>query len=420
MALISFFEQLIHFDTDRPKLLRLRPDGLVMMSLSNMDNRTLPMKTKIEQTIAQTTALSLFSATLAIAPALAFAEDTAPETAEDASVEPTSETAAEVNDNATIEITKNTPEGEIRIELTIDEGETDDDADDEVDVKIYRDGKQLSEEETDAEMEEWEEEIVEGLEDAFKGTPRKGIFALHQDRDGGFLELGFGLHYSDGETMMREGFEGLEFDTELNASLQISGLFYEYYSESGQNGLFGLNFYNNDFIGMDLIIGKEHDAFAEDKEDTLLLPISVRNADWSAGFRSAVYLGPLVVQGQVRREITDYHGGFTASLQSGLGFQIRNLNIHGVVGASYQSEEVVDYYYGVTAAEASTNFAEYNPGEDLTYNAEVGASFPISEDWIIRGQVNYTQYSESIVNSPFWAGDNTEHFSSRLMMMLVL
>lgn len=370
----------------------------------------------------QVTALHLFTAALTLTPLWALANDhdtTLPADTEETSAD-VSEPARESTDNATIEITKDTPEGEIRIELTIDDGDTEDESDDEVDVKIYRDGKQLSDEEADAEMEDWEEEIVEGLEDAFKGTPRKGIFALYQNRDSGFLELGFGLHYSDGETMMREGFEGLEFDTELNASLQISGLFYEYYSESGQNGLFGLNFYNNDFIGMDLIVGKEHDAFATDKEDTLLLPIHVRKADWSAGFRSAVYLGPFVVQGQVRREITNYHGGFTASVQSGLGFQIRNLNIHGVVGASYQSEEVVDYYYGVTSAEANANFAEYNPGDDLTYNAEVGASFPISEDWIIRGQVNYTQYSDDIVNSPFWSGDSNEHLSSRLMMLLVL
>lgn len=371
--------------------------------------------------------------TLLVSPAFVFADDaqttpeeattpesTVAEEAQTMTAESSTVMTKDEDGNAKIEITKATDEGEMRIELVIDEGNEEDGSDDDVEVRIFRDGEELTDDEVDAEMEEWEAEIVENLENAFKGTPRKGIFAVHQDRDGGFLELGFGLKYSDGETMMREGFEGLEFDTELNASLQISGLFYEYYSDSGQNGLFGLNFYNNDFIGMDLIIGKEHDSFAKDKEDTLLLPINVRNADWSAGFRSAVYLGPLVLQGQVRREITDYHNGYTASAQGGLRVQIKNLNLHGIVGASYQSEEVVDYYYGVTASEVSPDFALYNPGDDLTYNAEVGASYPISEDWILRGQVNYTQYDEDIVNSPFWSGDSVEHLSSRLMLMLVL
>lgn len=341
------------------------------------------------------------------------ADDSLPE-------ENTAEITHQEDGTATVEIVKQTDAGNMTIEVTIDEGDPDDKDDDEVDFRIYRDGKELSDEETDAELEEWEEEVMEALEDAFRGNPRKGIFALAQDRDGGFLELGFGLEYSDGETMMREGFEGLELDTQLNASLQISGLFYEYYSDSGRNGVFGLNFFNSDYVGMDIIFGKEHDSFAKDKEDELLLPIKVRNADWSVGFRSAIYLGPLVLQGQIREEISGQHGGFTASLQSGASVQIKNLNLHGIVGASYQSEEVVDYYYGVTEAEANADFAAYDPGYDLTYNAEVGASYPISEDWIVRGQVNYTQYSKDIIDSPFWDGDNQEHLSSRLMLMLVL
>ncbi|WP_196159166.1 MipA/OmpV family protein [Reinekea sp. G2M2-21] len=310
--------------------------------------------------------------------------------------------------------------GKITVEFSIDEGETDSDDDDDVKVTIKKNGRELSQEETDAELEQWEQEIMETLDGAFRGTPRKGIFALQQDRDGGFAELGFGLKYSDGLTMMREGYEGLEFTTEFNIGIQLAGLFYEYFSASDNRGLFGYNFYNSDWVGLDLIVGKEHYDFADDKEDKLLLPIEVRHGDWTGGLRSTVYLGPLVVQGQVRREISDYHNGYTASLQTGTNIQIKNLNIHGLVGASYQSEEVMDYYYGVTAAEASSNFAAYDPGEDIRYNAEIGASYPMSKNWILRGQVNYTQYSDDLVNSPFWDGDNTEHLSSRIMLLLVM
>lgn len=321
---------------------------------------------------------------------------------------------------ATVEIVKDTADGKMIIELIIDEGDPEDEDDDDVSFRIYRDGRELSDDETDAELRAWEEDVTQSLNDALRREPRKGIFTLGRDRDSGFLELGVGLEYSDGKTLMREGFEGLEIDTQLNASLQVSRLFYEYYSDSGRNGVFGLNFFNSDYVGMDIIFGKEHDSFAKDKEDELLLPINVRNADWSVGYRSAVYLGPFVVQGQIRKEVSDLHDGFTASLQSGLNVQISSLNLHWIVGASYQSEEVVDYYFGVTPAEANTDFAAYDPGDDLTYSAEAGASYPISEDWIIRGQVNYTHYPRDIIDSPFWDGDNREHLNSRLMLMLVL
>jgi outer membrane protein len=307
-------------------------------------------------------------------------------------------------------------DSKVSIEFTYDESIKDENGDPEVAVQVRKNGKRLE----DEELEEWETEVMEGLENVFKGTPRKGIFALQQDRDSGFLELGFGLKSSDSLEMMREGFEGLEFATEFNVGVQLSGLFYEYFSDSGNRGVFGVNFYNNDWIGLDLIGGLEHDKFADDKEDTLLLPIDVRHADFTGGFRSTVYLGPLVVQGQVRKEITKYHQGYTGSLQAGTNVQIRNLNIHAVAGASYQSAEVMDYYYGVTSSEVSPNFAEYKAGEDIRYNAEIGASYPLGESWVLRGKVDYTQYSDSMINSPFWESDSNEHISSALMLMLVL
>ena len=378
-----------------------------------------------------TTTASLFTAILLSTNPLVLAEEitvySAPEqTSTTEQTEPSAQptTTAEVvpvnnNTSPTTEDTKK-EKGKITLELSIDEGETDSDKDDEVKVVIKKDGRVLTEEEKDAELEDWEQEVMDTLDQAFRGTPRKGIFALQQDRDGGFAEIGFGLKSSDGLTMMREGYEGLEFATEFNIGLQASGLFYEYFSASGNRGVFGLNFFNSNWVGLDLLLGKEHQKFADDKEDKLLSQINVRHADWTGGLRSTIYLGPLVLQGQVRREISNYHEGYTASLQTGTNIQIKNLNIHGVVGASYQSEEVMDYYYGVTASEANADFAQYNPGEDIRYNAEIGASYPMSKDWILRGQVNYTQYSDDLINSPFWQGDNVDHVSSRIMLLLVL
>lgn len=308
-----------------------------------------------------------------------------------------------------------TGDAKVSIEFTFDESIKEKQNDPEVNVKVTKNGRVLE----DDELEEWETEIMEKLEGAFKGTPRKGIFALQQDKDSAFMEFGFGLKSSDSLTMMREGFEGLEFNTEFNIGVQVSGLFYEYFSESDNRGVFGLNFYNNSWLGLDLITGLEHKNFADDKEDTLLLPINVRHADFTGGFRSTIYAGPVIVQGQIRKEMTKYHQGFTSSLQAGTHLQIKNLNLHLVAGASYQSEEVVNYYYGVTSAEATSDFSTYQAGDDIKYNAEIGASYPVGEAWVMSGKVNYTQYSDSILNSPFWKGENNEHITSAIMLKLV-
>lgn len=309
--------------------------------------------------------------------------------------------------------------GTVSFEITFDKNKSDEN-DSGFDIKVKKDGVELDKDATESEMEEWEENFLKTMDEFFSESPRKGIFAIQQDRDSGFLELGFGLKTSNTETKMREGFEGLQFAKELNAGIQLSGLFFEYFSASPNRALFGLNFFNSDWVGLDIIIGNEHRNFADKKADTLLLPINVRHADFTGGIRSTVYLGPVIVQGQVRREISSFHGGYTGSLQTGTSVQIKNLSLHAVVGASFQSEEVVDYYYGVTPTEVSANFAQYNPGSDTTQTAEVGASYPMGEDWVLRGQINYTNYSEDIVNSPFWNSDETEQITSKLMLMLVL
>jgi hypothetical protein len=38
----------------------------------------------------------------------------------------------------------------------------------------------------------------------------------------------------------------------------------------------------------------------------------------------------------------------------------------------------------------------------------------------MSGKVNYTHYSDSIINSPFWDADINEHITSTIMLKLVL
>jgi len=348
----------------------------------------------------------------------ATSESTSDVNEEDINTDSTTE-ESDQGDTATADEQAGETNGKASIQINVNEG-VDEDGNPTVTVKMEKNGEILSDEEVEAELEDWEKEVMETLDEVFRGNPRKGIYALQQDRDSGFVEFGFGMKNSSSETMMRDSYKGLKFSSELNAGLQISGLFFEYFSASPNRALFGLNFFNSDFLGLDIIIGKEHRDFATDKEDTLLLPINVRHADFTGGIRSTIDLGPLVVQGQLRKEITDHHEGYTGSLQAGASVQIKNLNLHAVAGVHYQSEEVMDYYYGVTSAEANADFAAYDPGEDITYTAEVGASYPVGESWVLRGQVNYTQYSEDMANTPFWTEHETEHLSTGLSLVLVL
>lgn len=69
-------------------------------------------------------------------------------------------------------------------------------------------------------------------------------------------------------------------------------------------------------------------------------------------------------------------------------------------GLRWQNANLVDYYYGVTPAEAIPGRPAYSPGGGLSPYADVSLSTPITKHWRFRTSVQYLRFADSVRNSP--------------------
>lgn len=78
----------------------------------------------------------------------------------------------------------------------------------------------------------------------------------------------------------------------------------------------------------------------------------------------------------------------------------RNWDIYSGVGLTYYSEDVVNYYAGVTPEESSKQFEQYQAGDGFKAEAQVFGLYPISKNWTLSIGVTQTYYSSSFSDSP--------------------
>jgi outer membrane scaffolding protein for murein synthesis (MipA/OmpV family) len=104
-------------------------------------------------------------------------------------------------------------------------------------------------------------------------------------------------------------------------------------------------------------------------------------------------------------DVSNAHEGVIGAVHVGRQKQIRNWNLHGLLGARLFSDKVADYYMGVSPDEATADIPEYRAKAGVLPSIQVGATLPLSEKWIFETQVQYTHLPDSISDSPLAQGD---------------
>ena len=69
-------------------------------------------------------------------------------------------------------------------------------------------------------------------------------------------------------------------------------------------------------------------------------------------------------------------------------------------GLRWQDSNLVDYYYGVSPAEARPGRPAYSPGSSTNPYLSFGVSTSLSEHWQFRGNIQYTRFGSAIHDSP--------------------
>lgn len=106
------------------------------------------------------------------------------------------------------------------------------------------------------------------------------------------------------------------------------------------------------------------------------------------------------VQLRAVTDITDTSSGQEVSLTYSHRMQIGLFTVTPLVGVSYLSEDLANYYYGILDEEVSRGVADYKPGGAVAPQAGVNLMRPFGEHWAMMGSVRYMLLPDEFSDSP--------------------
>lgn len=241
----------------------------------------------------------------------------------------------------------------------------------------------------------------------------------YNNNDGGYFEFGVGLNLSASADGAR-----IKTDVLLAGAYRYRGFFLEAISPGvSSNGgavavgglTLGVNLWRNDQWAVDLLgasttwrptsrIGEVDYSDSDNPESDR--EVFKRDSFYSgAGARLTGYFGDTIFQ---FRLVDDFYdgSGITSSARIGYSRQVRNWNYHGVASVNHASQKTSQYWYGVSADEASNFLPLYDvPTSTISYSAEIGATYPVRENLVFRSTARYTQLDDKVTKSPLQDGD---------------
>lgn len=117
------------------------------------------------------------------------------------------------------------------------------------------------------------------------------------------------------------------------------------------------------------------------------------------GVRATRFFNEFILQGH----LLPLGRGTVVSIAAGKFWQIKNWNISALAALRYNSSEVNQRSWDVTAIEASIDFPEYQSGSDVNAMLQLRAEYPITENWVAESTLFYTSVGDSIYDSPLVA-----------------
>ncbi len=224
-----------------------------------------------------------------------------------------------------------------------------------------------------------------------------------KERSGGHLKVGFG--YKEIHNPYEDTYKDSGKTLFLNARYQWENrLFVEasYYRVLNTGLNLGYNVYNTENWNFDVttLIGHGPSEVGLYDEDEIFY--KKRNITRMVGLRATGSFEQTTMQFVLAPVSlnSEYDNAMYASAWLDHSIQFKNWEFYAAVGLEYRSEDMLDYHYGIPEEVATKNFAAYNPGAGIDITAEVGVSYPISQNWLFETYYRHTELSDSINDSP--------------------
>lgn len=104
-------------------------------------------------------------------------------------------------------------------------------------------------------------------------------------------------------------------------------------------------------------------------------------------------------------DVSGTHRGFEFSADYSYRWMRGRLSISPAVGIAYKSDELSDYYWGVTAKEAGATLAEYHADGGIDWEAGIRSSYYLTKTVRLALSANYERLHDSVAMSPIVEDD---------------
>lgn len=190
----------------------------------------------------------------------------------------------------------------------------------------------------------------------------------------------------------------LEIGLIFNGRAEWKGLFAETNSNSFNIFALGYSPWSNENTSVDLLISEGLGPY--DPGIGEFASVENRSSDLVAGIRATHHFENTLIQLEAYSDISGKHDGQMAALQVGQFRQVKNWNLHGLIGARYFSGNMLDYYFGISEEESTANIPQYEASGGTLATLEIGATLPLTEKWIYKSTVEGLYLPDSVSASP--------------------
>jgi len=217
------------------------------------------------------------------------------------------------------------------------------------------------------------------------------VAALAQDENDGHHN---GLSAGPGVVVSDKPYKGMGAETNVFPFIMYQG---QNFYIRGPN--FGYTIYDKDKLTADALISWRFDGYDED-DSSDLKGMDDRDMTVELGASISYKDGFGITQFSFLNDILGKHDGQVLRLSYGKLFRIQNITLTPSVGLTWQSENFVDYYYGVRSKESRPSRPAYQPAASLNPFMSFQLTYKINERWNVFSNLECQWLDNEISGSP--------------------
>ena len=190
----------------------------------------------------------------------------------------------------------------------------------------------------------------------------------------------------------------------------------EYKDDAGQGGLILYPQYKGDRFNLDYneisyklvkspvyslaVMGAPRFQGFDSDDDDLFEGMSDRDSAFELGLNLSFYSGYGNLSFKGLGDVSDAHDGYELSITYDYPLKLNNWTFDFKLGSRYQSDNLVDYYYGVEDSEVSPKRSAYQGDSAQIFFTGIDTSYQITQRWKAVMNLNFDRLPNEIENSP--------------------